>query len=58
MHPPDPETAHCDTLQNATVIVTPTAFAERGGYDVVAVFKETASGASSNRAARIRVVVM
>lgn len=33
-----------------------TAFAERGGYDVVAVFKETASGASANRLARNRVL--
>lgn len=33
-----------------------TAFAERGGYDVVGVFRETASGASANRAARNRVL--
>lgn len=33
-----------------------TAFAERGGYDVVGVFKETASGAAANRAARNRVL--
>jgi len=33
-----------------------TAFAERGGYDVVGVFKETASGASANRAARTRIL--
>ncbi|MBK0329729.1 recombinase family protein [Rhodobacteraceae bacterium F11138] len=33
-----------------------TAFAERGGYDVVEVFKETASGASANRVARNRVL--
>ena len=33
-----------------------TAFAERGGYDVVGVFKETASGASANRAARNRIL--
>lgn len=33
-----------------------TAFAERGGYDAVGVFKETASGASANRAARNRVL--
>jgi DNA invertase Pin-like site-specific DNA recombinase len=33
-----------------------TAFAERGGYDVVGVFTETASGASANRAARNRVL--
>jgi len=33
-----------------------TAFAERGGYDVVDVFKESASGASANRAARNRIL--
>ncbi|KZZ27740.1 DNA resolvase [Sulfitobacter sp. HI0082] len=33
-----------------------TAFAERGGYDVVGVFKETASGASVNRTARNRLL--
>ncbi len=33
-----------------------TAFAERGGYDVVGVFKETASGASANRAARKQII--
>lgn len=33
-----------------------TAFAERGGYDVVGIFKETASGASANRLARNRVL--
>ena len=33
-----------------------TAFAERGGYDVVGVFKETASGASANRVARNRAL--
>ncbi|WP_417246843.1 recombinase family protein [Celeribacter sp.] len=33
-----------------------TAFAERGGYDVVGVFRETASGASANRAARNRIL--
>ncbi|WP_281261426.1 recombinase family protein [Celeribacter persicus] len=33
-----------------------TAFAERGGYDVVGVFKETASGVAANRAARNRVL--
>ncbi len=33
-----------------------TAFAERGDYDVVGVFKETASGASANRIARNRVL--
>jgi DNA invertase Pin-like site-specific DNA recombinase len=32
------------------------AFAERGGYDVVGVFKDTASGASANRIARNRVL--
>ena len=32
------------------------AFAERGGYDVVGVFKETASGTSANRAARNRIL--
>ena len=33
-----------------------TAFAERGGYDVVGIFKETASGASANRSARNRLI--
>ena len=33
-----------------------TAFAERGGYDVVGMFKETASGASANRAARNQIL--
>lgn len=33
-----------------------TAFAERGDYDVVGIFKETASGTSSNRSARNRVI--
>lgn len=33
-----------------------TAFAERGGYDVIEVFQETASGASANRSARNRVL--
>jgi DNA invertase Pin-like site-specific DNA recombinase len=33
-----------------------TAFAERGGYDVVEVFKEIASGASANRAARKQII--
>jgi len=33
-----------------------TAFAARGGYDVVGIFKETASGASANRNARNRVI--
>ena len=32
------------------------AFAERGGYDVVGVFNETASGASANRAARKEII--
>ncbi len=32
------------------------AFAERSGYDVVGIFKETASGASANRVARNRVL--
>ena len=33
-----------------------TAFAERGGYDVMGTFKETASGAAANRAARNRLI--
>ena len=33
-----------------------TAFAERGGYDVVEVFKESASGTKANRAERGRIV--
>lgn len=33
-----------------------TAFAERSGFDVVGIFKETASGASANRAARNRII--
>ena len=33
-----------------------TAFAERGGYQVVGVLKETASGASANRVARNRIL--
>lgn len=33
-----------------------TAFAERGGYKVIGVFKETASGASANRSARNRIL--
>lgn len=33
-----------------------TAFAERGGYQVIGVFKETASGASANRVARNRIL--
>ncbi len=32
------------------------AFAERGGYEVLGIFKETASGASANRAARNRIL--
>ena len=32
-----------------------TAFAERGGYEVIGVFKETAPGASANRSARNRI---
>lgn len=33
-----------------------TAFAERGGYDVIEIFKETGSGASANRVARNQVI--
>ena len=33
-----------------------TAFAERSGYEVVGIFKETASGASANRVARNRIL--
>lgn len=33
-----------------------TAFAERGGYEVVEVFKETASGSKANRAERSRII--
>jgi DNA invertase Pin-like site-specific DNA recombinase len=33
-----------------------TRFAERGGFEVVGVFKETASGVSANRAARNRLI--
>lgn len=33
-----------------------TVFAERGGYDIVGVFKETARGASANRTARNQVM--
>lgn len=33
-----------------------TAFAKRGGYQVIGVFKETASGASANRVARNRIL--
>ena len=32
------------------------AFAERSGFDVVGIFKETASGASANRAARNQII--
>jgi putative DNA-invertase from lambdoid prophage Rac len=33
-----------------------TAFAERGGYEVVGIFKETASGTAANRAARNQII--
>jgi DNA invertase Pin-like site-specific DNA recombinase len=33
-----------------------TAFAERGGYEVIEVFKETASGTKANRAERNRII--
>ena len=33
-----------------------TAFAQRGDYDVVSIFKETASGTSANRSARNRLI--
>lgn len=33
-----------------------TAFASRGDYDVVSIFKETASGTSANRSARNRLI--
>lgn len=33
-----------------------TDFAERGGYEVIGVFKETASGASANRVVRNRIL--
>ena len=33
-----------------------TGFAERGGYEVIGVFKETASGASANRVARNQIL--
>lgn len=33
-----------------------TGFAERGGYEVIGVFKETASGPSANRVARNRIL--
>ena len=33
-----------------------TAFAERSGYDVIGLFRETASGASANRVARNRII--
>ncbi|WP_254055636.1 recombinase family protein [Ruegeria sp. EL01] len=32
------------------------AFAERGGYEVIGIFKETASGAPANRVARNRIL--
>jgi DNA invertase Pin-like site-specific DNA recombinase len=35
-----------------------TAFAERGGYDVVSTFKETASGIKANRAERSKVIAL
>ena len=35
-----------------------TAFAQRGGYEVVGVFKETASGAKNNRIERSKVVAL
>jgi putative DNA-invertase from lambdoid prophage Rac len=35
-----------------------TAFAERGGYDVVRAFKETASGINANRAERSKVIAL
>ena len=34
------------------------AFAERAGYDVVAVFKETASGSKNDRAERGKVLTL
>jgi len=37
-------------------VIELTAFAERGGYEVIGVFKETASGASANRSARNRIL--
>lgn len=33
-----------------------TGFAERGGYNVVEVFRETASGMKANRSARVEVI--
>lgn len=33
-----------------------TAFAERGGYEVVGIFKETASGTAASRAARNQII--
>ncbi len=35
-----------------------TAFAERGGYDVVSIFKETASGIKANRAERSKIIAL
>lgn len=35
-----------------------TAFAERGGYDVVGTFKETASGIKANRAERSKIIAL
>jgi putative DNA-invertase from lambdoid prophage Rac len=35
-----------------------TAFAERGGYDVVSTFKETASGIKANRAERSKIIAL
>ena len=35
-----------------------TAFAERGGYDVVEILRETASGARANRAERARIMAL
>ena len=33
-----------------------TAFAERGGFEIIGIFKETASGTKSNRLARNRII--
>lgn len=35
-----------------------TAFAERGGYDVISTFKETASGIKANRAERSKIIAL
>ncbi|MFG5382634.1 recombinase family protein [Yoonia sp. R2-816] len=35
-----------------------TAFAERGGYDVICTFKETASGIKANRAERSKIIAL